>query len=998
MNYLPFTSRPDFGFWLSFEDPNDLATTPKYIDFTSSLRAAGALSRGAQYELGQTLAADPTVILRDVQEYLNSNNPTSPYFGLVDSYRRVLWMGTWPNTPIGNLFNPNYWGTPGTVDANLGPRDPSFESYATGSTVFWLTSQGGTAGVVTTVNPHTGTKAFAYTVVGSATGQGVTFGMRCMPGRYYTTSLWLRQTSASTQSITAAGIVGTTTTTTGAYVRLSVTFLATQPEVVCALTTTGTAIAGTVTVDDVQMEQQPALNRTSTGDSNISMQQGAAGWTPHGCTPARSNLHAYQPEYSLQMTPDGVSTTPFFESDRASTPAVAGQTYIASGWAYAFAGSNIPFLADIRVNWYNASNVLISNPVGTPVPLTANLWTFITTSFVAPAGTAFVTVLATVVATPPASDVVFWDLVQVVSTTPSTFTTSGPTVYPIMANFAERFEKLWLDNEYTGYVQIPCVDALVPLAATKINTEYTTVVLATKPDYWWTMGQLDATGTQYIEHSGGPPMLQANGPGLPFTGSVSPGAASGVVGDPGSTGATVSGSTVTNQGSNIRSGRLVIPSSGAAWSVTMAFWCTFSDVTNTFGFAALSNKNGNMSAILRQGTFDLHPFSGTVYTPFGGGSDTGTTNLTYADGQAHFFVMTNNLAAGNFTTNLYVDGTLQATRVQSAVTVFGTNTPNFNLNALELSSGNFGYDIGDGVNGVYAHAKIWRRVITATEVSNLYQAGKIAFAGESAGTRTARHYAIGQYPAPYRISTNTTSIMGPPSYVGQIDLGSDTANSAVAEGGHFWVAPDGAPVLESRLDRWLRLSPMWHVGNTSGLVHFAAPSYSVDPQFVYANVQLTRSGGATVIGGSAADIAAATRRYFGRTYTAPGALDLSTDAQAQDLANFTFYTHNQTLQRIAVLTFSPYADLNWAFALGVEVGQRINVNFLTPAANGGAGFTNNEDFFVENVTHDGIDADDATWTTSLLLSPIGGPTPPTLQPFILNSATLGVLDQDILGW
>ena len=69
------------------------------------------------------------------------------------------------------------------------------------------------------------------------------------------------------QNFSAAGsVTGTTTTTTGSYVRLTVTWTATQPLHTIQLATSGTAVAGAVLVDDLQHEPGgSASTATTTG-------------------------------------------------------------------------------------------------------------------------------------------------------------------------------------------------------------------------------------------------------------------------------------------------------------------------------------------------------------------------------------------------------------------------------------------------------------------------------------------------------------------------------------------------------------------------------------------------------------------------------------------------------------------------------------------------------------------------------------------------------------
>jgi hypothetical protein len=89
------------------------------------------------------------------------------------------------------------------------------------------------------------------------TAQGVEIQVPCRVGAQYTTSVYVRQSSASTQqmSVPALGVTGTSTAATGqGFTRLSVTFTATLPYHAVRIATTGAALAGTVELDDAQHE------------------------------------------------------------------------------------------------------------------------------------------------------------------------------------------------------------------------------------------------------------------------------------------------------------------------------------------------------------------------------------------------------------------------------------------------------------------------------------------------------------------------------------------------------------------------------------------------------------------------------------------------------------------------------------------------------------------------------------------------------------------------
>lgn len=261
--------RPDFGFFVAFNaDPNDPAAVPVWSDLTSRLRKANSVKRGRQYELDLNLAAQVNVTLDDPDEDLNPANTASPYYPNVVPYRQVLWQAVWPNPCAGNLLNTGVGSNPqlGTTSG----YDPTFDGYAAGSPLGWITAVGGTSPVVTTTNPFQGAQDLTWTVAGGATVQGVSLVVPCMPGRQYTTSAYVRQTSASTQQISVVGgATGTSTTSTGTYVRLSVTFTATQPTHTIQIATTGTALAGTINLDALQHEQAATASAFTTVGSVI---------------------------------------------------------------------------------------------------------------------------------------------------------------------------------------------------------------------------------------------------------------------------------------------------------------------------------------------------------------------------------------------------------------------------------------------------------------------------------------------------------------------------------------------------------------------------------------------------------------------------------------------------------------------------------------------------------------------------------------------------------
>ncbi|GAA3283837.1 hypothetical protein Dvina_01470 [Dactylosporangium vinaceum] len=233
-------------------EPFDSAATPTWTDLAARAISIGSASRGRQYELDQNQTGAMSVDWLNIDEALNPGNGGSPYSPNVQPYRQIMPRVMWPNGGTGNLINAAY-----NIQNGVG-TDPSFESYSAGAPPAWVLYSGTgvqASAAITTTNPQQGTKSLTYNVVngGGISGVGVT--VPCIPGRQYTSTLYVRQTGANTTQIFInGGAGGTSTTTTGAYVRLTVTWTATQPTHQLWVASFTTSINSTVNVDALQHE------------------------------------------------------------------------------------------------------------------------------------------------------------------------------------------------------------------------------------------------------------------------------------------------------------------------------------------------------------------------------------------------------------------------------------------------------------------------------------------------------------------------------------------------------------------------------------------------------------------------------------------------------------------------------------------------------------------------------------------------------------------------
>lgn len=613
-----------------------------------------------------------------------------------------------------------------------------------------------------------------------------------------------------------------------------------------------------------------------------------------------------------------------------------------------------------------------------------------------------------------------------------TFSSTGSTIYPMGARHVERWPRTYEQAGFVGITKAPAVDALAALAAISLPSDYDHEVMRLSPDFYYPLtGGEHSTLYPDVTGNNNPPLglniskygigtLPAGGAAMSIPGG---GGATGVTFTPPSppSGNTVA-ATVLGLGKLSESPQqpFVIPESLAGvngvWRLTVAAWIRVQDngvgqsvfypskqVSSTAGMTFIPlymNADGSFvySNVSAAGT--LHLLS----------SGTGLSGIDPLDGEPHLLVgITVQDTTGDTVIYRYIDDVLDG--VNSATTASLGGPLRGQTDSLSVGATDDGASFLAVVNGAVSRLAIWNRELSPTETGRLWSAGQ-GWAGETALQRVERHFVSGGFYGPRRLGYGdfnplTTgdgaplTTMQAPSWTGSIDLLTDTQNTVVAEQGNMWVAPDGYVSVEGRAARFLRLSPDWTLGEDTAageIPYLGNVGFDFDPTFVYGDVAATRPSGATAVGGLAPDVAAAKRRYFPRAFGLSA--DFETDQQAQDCADFTFYSHRAPNMRVETVTINPAANpALWHFALSVEIGQRIRVKRRAKAGNSGAGFTLSLDYFVENVTPRGLDFDRGTYFVDLELSPIGTGPGPTVQPWILEDPTLSVLDSTTtLGW
>jgi len=316
---------------------------------------------------------------------------------------------------------------------------------------------------------------------------------------------------------------------------------------------------------------------------------------------------------------------------------------------------------------------------------------------------------------------------------------------------------------------------------------------------------------------------------------------------------------------------------------------------------------------------------------------------------------------------------------------------------VEVGGGFGAVGYNNTFSGTIRQVSVWNTVLSSSDVTDLWNAGR-GYPGELPGPRMARRLAP-QYPAgtanipASRLSTGR-STLGPSSRPERTSALEDVQRLALEEMGTVWIGPDGALVLESRDDRFLRLTSSQTFGEDlangecpygDGILH------DFDPLYVYGDVKVQQSSGTTAIGGRSTDVATANAQYFARAYTSPSTLDLLTGSMTQDYADWVFYSHSVPSQRIDSITIDPMSNpALWPIVYNAEIGNRVTVKRRPQGLAGPVVYSSQ--YFIEQVLHSEINFDTSddqvlSWKTTLSLTP----TSPVAQPWLLDDPTWSVL-------
>jgi hypothetical protein len=555
--------------------------------------------------------------------------------------------------------------------------------------------------------------------------------------------------------------------------------------------------------------------------------------------------------------------------------------------------------------------------------------------------------------------------------------------------YVERWPSQWEDQGFRGKHSLPCVGPFFTLANQNLNTELRNSILAKSPNYYWPLTESGTSVLSWGDISGnqGPALKRVDG--KYGAGTLDTGAALPVAGDPGSGGVhSLNGAGGSRLMSILSVGQdgIKLPGpSGGDWELTISFVAKRLVPAHTdLEMVTFRNDDGSYSLQLTGGLT-----TGNLIWAVSSGGSFGDQ---WGDGKPHIYILTIKAVAGVWTLNAYVDNTQP---LSGGTFTFGTN---FHLETmwLELFGGNTKGNPFTGFDQdvTMADFAYWSRVITGPERADLYNAF-IGYYGAGAFENTGQR--LSRWLTEYGLSAFANDIQPGNSLCGvsQASAGQTILDAGIAQAkmefGNFYESATGV-AFRQRSDRYLKTVPTLVLGERADLGEYPYQgdvTFDFDPTYVYNDADITASGGQTA---HAEDLTS--QKRFGRKTFGPETFNYASGNDATDAANYIVGFYKIARPRVQQVTLDLATGritgsdgTMWPLGIQLEIGQLVRVMRRAKAANAGAGITIQQDYFIENVNHNGIDFEAGTWFVTLQLSPAL-----TLRPWILEDPTYGLLE------
>ena len=1003
--------------------PNGMAVPPLWTDISARTTFAQGVQRGRQYELDTNPAGEWRVPLDNRDGALDPSNTASPYAPNVVPYRpcrircRLGVNQLTADQATAGQDSVIPAGTSGTaLKALLGVSNDfgytvslaSSGSAYTGSQVYQVTVPGGSTAnttilLLTPVPVVPGQWYSATAQVRIPSGSTVT----CNTAIFY-------YTSAGTQVSATGGTAVSLTAGSSSWTTLTVSAQAPTGSSAAYYATIKVEITASVGANTVfqvgalQWEQSQTATPWQTPQSlpaNLLPQQIATGTQGISAISDSASNYFYaeigtiaQAQF-LTAAPSGQSTALAWTIPSGTGAAsfrlyvgggsgtivssgagpiadcvqvTASTVYTASAYLSRLASADATVQMLVGYRWFDAGGNLISTSAGTAVTVPTSGWVRATCTATAPAGAVWgrARTYFTSPATTTATNVIYvtgWQVEAAGSA--STWMDPGPTQF-IFTGYFERFPQTWLMAGTYGQVGAIGVDAEAVIAQDTLRSPFVEEVMAMSPGPSFFYQLADPAGSSTVvdtaaRRPAAPIENSPAGPGSVTLGSsvTSTTTAGGVLGTSGTCAAFSNNPNGT--GSSVQLNETFAslhkttvspgPPSNGSWTRIVHFEASTAPANSTQAFAIWEALPATYQPNLSS-AFDVAiRYPNVLVVALSGNNGVvwdyiGTASV--CDGNWHQVVVCCD-GSGNIT--VYLDGSSIAT---GSITLPLSGIASDVLGASVQIGANY---YRAGMVGSIAGAIEFPYVLSATQVTNLYQSWRNASAGESSGARIQRVLTWTGYQGKTAIDAGSTTNMGPASDLAGA-TGLDACNSvALTENGNFYVSAAGAVTFTARSRRYNQAVPVFIFGENAAAGEWPYESIGLDfdPTHLFNDIQVTQYSTSQVA--EAIDSTSETsflERVLQRT-TNQGNFTETTDAAAYLLQQY-----KTPRTRISDLTLHPAAMPGlWRVCMNLEIGTRIRVMRRPPNAPAIA-----VDCFTESITWD-VDPDTGEAVVHLQCSP-----------------------------
>lgn len=660
--------------------------------------------------------------------------------------------------------------------------------------------------------------------------------------------------------------------------------------------------------------------------------------------------------------------TQVFQNTMASTATVFDWAFafylsVAPGVAYSFS-SYIRCLTvgqsptvSITANWYTGAGTYISTVSGTTAVLTggaAPSWTQITLSATAPSNAAYVLIGPELASNMSVNTIFQADGLQFEQAAAVTTFTVPNTWQGIYGGMVERYPQKWNYGGTYGLVSPICTDSMGPLSQLilpdQLLLNLKSPLGGAAPVFQYNLDEASNSVT-FKDAMGNRPVATVVD-AIFGAGKVAPGASI-TSATPGGAFLSANGRSVTNlQGTglspagpqaNAMSGiaipgapgvGLLGPGGGTGRNFTrmIAFRSTQQDNGLTSPRAIWSSgyyptggvANGNCIAVLLQGTTIQLILYGNTNQQSAGPYPGNVSN-----GDWHLLLFGIDNSGLNVTVSFdgltTVSGSLPALDFTNG---FSSDVIGMCAN-LTATSGATNYT--NNFNGDVAYMVEWPYAFTAAQYTQVYKAWRDLFSGESSGARYQRILSLANYQGPVNLDTGSTTAMGPCDVFGQ-DVLTALQDVVDTESGSHFVDGSGVLRFQARSRRYNAPTIKWTFGDANPLgseIPYSSIAFDDDATYLSNESKITHHASGAVF---QVDDATSQANYGIRSVTRT--INTQATQECQDAANYFVqrYKDPHTRMQSVQLNVSANPSLMFPVALGMELGDRVQVNRRPPLA------------------------------------------------------------------